>query len=56
MTNLLERAINTDDSNRAARSPSKMRWVSRAMKWRTIASRKRGRRIVNNGQGSSAIG
>jgi hypothetical protein len=55
MTNLLKQAINTDDGDCAAKL-IRMRWVSRAMMSRTIASRRRGPRIVNSALGSSAIG
>jgi hypothetical protein len=55
MTNLLEQAIDTNDGDWAAKL-IQYALVSRAMKWRTIASRRRGRRIVNSALRSSAIG
>ena len=55
MTNLLERAINTDDGNRAAKLIQNALGIE-SDEVANYCFPKRGRRIVNNGRGSSAIG
>jgi len=55
MTNLLERAISTDDAHRATKIIQDP-LVLKATKLPTIAFPKPGRRIVSNGRGSSATG
>ena len=55
MTNLLERAISTDDGDRAAKI-IQMRLVSKATTWQTIASGKPDQSIASSARGSSVIG
>ena len=55
MTNLLERAMSTDNGDRAAKI-FRMRLVSKATTWQTIASGKPGQRIASSARGSSVIG
>ena len=52
MTNLLERAISTDDADHAA----KISQSAKATMWQTIAFPELGRRIVSSAPGSSVIG
>jgi hypothetical protein len=55
MTNLLERAISTDDADRAAKIIQNG-LVSRATRSPTIAFQRVGPATVSNGRGSSEIG
>ena len=55
MTNLLERAISTDDAHRATKIIQDA-LVLKATKLPTITFPKPSRRIVSNGRGSSATG